>query len=103
MNFSAANYSPETTCGYIHAIKQFADYFGKSPEKLGGRGDTPVSAASVERERACSRHRRGAVSALHFLYKKTLKRRDIAYDDLVFPRIPRKLPVVLSQDMASPS
>ena len=38
------------------------------------------------------------MSALRFLYKKTLKRRDIAYDDLVFPKTPRKLPVVLSPE-----
>jgi len=38
------------------------------------------------------------MSALRFLYKKTLKRRDVAYDDLVFPKVPRKLPVVLSPD-----
>ena len=38
----------------------------------------------------------GRMSALRFLYKKTLKRRDIAYDDLVFPKTPRKLPVVFS-------
>jgi site-specific recombinase XerD len=38
------------------------------------------------------------MSALRFLYKKTLRRRDIAYDDLVFPKTPRKLPVVLSPD-----
>ena len=40
----------------------------------------------------------GRMSALRFLYKKTLKRRDIAYDDLIFPKVPRKLPVVLSPE-----
>ena len=38
------------------------------------------------------------MSALRFLYKKTLKRRDLAYDDLIFPKRPRKLPLVLSQE-----
>jgi hypothetical protein len=38
------------------------------------------------------------MSALRFLYKKVLKRRDIAYDDLIFPKTPRKLPVVLSPE-----
>ena len=38
------------------------------------------------------------MSALRFLYKKTLKRRDIAYDDLIFPKTPQKLPVVLSPE-----
>ena len=38
------------------------------------------------------------MSALRFLYRKTLKRRDLAYDDLVFPKTPTKLPVVLSPE-----
>jgi len=38
------------------------------------------------------------MSALRFLYRKVLKRRDIAYDDLIFPKVPRKWPVVLSPE-----
>jgi integrase/recombinase XerD len=38
------------------------------------------------------------ISALRFLYKKTLKRHDLAFDDLPFPKQPRTLPTVLSQD-----
>jgi integrase/recombinase XerD len=92
------NYSPATARGYILAIKQFAEYFGKSPEQLGGAEirrfelhlfrDRKLAPSTVE----------GRMSALRFLYKKVLKRRDIAYDDLIFPKVPRKLPVVLSPD-----
>jgi integrase/recombinase XerD len=38
------------------------------------------------------------ISALRFLYKKTLKRRDLAFDDLPFPKQPHTLPTILSQD-----
>jgi site-specific recombinase XerD len=92
------NYSPATTRGYILAVKQFAEYFGKSPEQLGAEevrrfqlyllNDKKLAPGTVEMR----------MSALRFLYKKTLKRRDLAYDDLVFPKTPRKLPVVLSPE-----
>jgi integrase/recombinase XerD len=35
---------------------------------------------------------------LRFLYKKVMKRRDLAFDDLPFPKTPKKLPVVLSHE-----
>jgi integrase/recombinase XerD len=92
------NYSPATTRGYILAVKQFAEYFGKSPEQLGAEeirrfqlyllNDKKLAPGTVEIR----------MSALRFLYKKTLKRRDLAFDDLVFPKTPRKLPVVLSPE-----
>ena len=92
------NYSPSTTRGYILAVKQFAEYFDKSPERMGAEeirrfqlhllNEKKLSAGTVEIRMA----------ALRFLYKKVLRRRDLTYEDLIFPKTPRKLPVVLSQD-----
>ena len=95
------NYSSETTRGYIHAIKQFADYFGKSPEDLGGQEIRQFQLHLLRDKKLAPGTVEGRMSALRFLYKKTLKRRDIAYDDLVFPKTPRKLPVVLSPEEVS--
>jgi integrase/recombinase XerD len=41
------------------------------------------------------------MSALRFFFKKMLKRRDMHFDDLPFPKTPRKLPTVLSPDEVS--
>ena len=38
------------------------------------------------------------MGALRFLYKKTLKRRDLDFDDLPLLKTPKKLPVVLSPE-----
>jgi site-specific recombinase XerD len=90
------NYSKATIRSYILTVKQFAEYFGKSPEKLGPEevrryqlyllNEKKLSPATVEIR----------TSALRFLFKKTLKRADLAYDDLPFPKTPTKLPTVLS-------
>ena len=92
------NYSSETTRGYIHAIKQFADFFGKSPETLGAEEIRQFQLYLLKEKKLAPGTVEGRMSALRFLYKKTLKRRDIAYDDLIFPKTPRKLPVVLSPE-----
>jgi integrase len=92
------NYSSETTRGYIHAIKQFAEFFGKSPEQLGAEEIRQFQLHLLKERKLAPGTVEGRMSALRFLYKKTLKRRDIAYDDLIFPKTPRKLPVVLSPE-----
>src|SRR5712691_1310939 len=92
------NYSPATTRGYILAVKQFADYFHRSPEQLGGAEVRRFQLYLLKDQKLAPGTVEGRMSALRFLYKKTLKRRDIAYDDLIFPKVPRKLPVVLSPD-----
>ena len=92
------NYSPATTRGYILAIRQFAEYFGKSPEKLGAEEIRQFQLHLLKDKKLAPGTVEGRMSALRFLYKKTLKRRDLAYDDLIFPKTPRKLPAVLSPD-----
>lgn len=92
------NYSPATTRGYILAIKQFADYYHRSPEQLGGTEIRRFQLHLLREKKLAPGTVEGRMSALRFLYKKTLKRRDIAYDDLIFPKTPQKLPVVLSPE-----
>jgi integrase/recombinase XerD len=92
------NYSPATTRGYILAVKQLAEYFGKSPEQLGAEEVRQFQLHLLNEKKLAPGTVEMRMSALRFLYKKTLKRRDLAYDDLIFPKKPRKLPVVLSPE-----
>jgi integrase/recombinase XerD len=92
------NYSPSTTRGYILAVRQLAEYFGQSPETLGAEEIRRFQLYLLNEQKLAPGTVETRMAALRFLYKKTLKRRDLAYDDLIFPKTPQKLPVVLSQE-----
>lgn len=92
------NYSQETTRSYIHAVKQFAEYFGKSPQQLGAEEIRRYQLYLLNEKKYAAGTVKIHISALRFLYKKVLKRRDLAFDDLVYPKRPKKLPVVLSPE-----
>ncbi len=92
------NYSQETTRGYIHAVKQFAEYFGKSPQELGAEEIRRYQLYLLNEKKYSAGSVKVHMSALRFLYKKVLKRRDLSFDDLVYPKKPKKLPVVLSPE-----
>jgi integrase/recombinase XerD len=92
------NYSPDTIRGYIRAVQQFAKYFGRSPEQMGGEELRRYQLYLLHERKLALGTVENCISALRFLYKKTLKRRDLAFDDLPFPKQPRTLPTVLSQD-----
>jgi site-specific recombinase XerD len=92
------NYSPETIRGYIRAVQNFAAYFGRSPEQLGAEELRRYQLHLLYERKLALGTVEFTISALRFLYKRTLKRRDLAFDDLPFPKQPRTLPMVLSQD-----
>src|SRR5438128_5318504 len=92
------NYDQATTHSYIFAVKQFAEYFGMSPEKLGAEEIRRYQLYLLNDKKYAPGTVEIRMSALRFLYKKTLKRRDLAFDDLVYPKRPQRLPVVLSPE-----
>jgi integrase/recombinase XerD len=92
------NYSPDTIRGYIRAVQQFAEYFHRSPEQMGGEELRRYQLYLLHERKFALGTVENNISALRFLYKKTLKRRDLAFDDLPFPKQPRTLPTVLSPD-----
>ena len=92
------NYAPCTIRSYLGAVRQFADHFHCSPEQLGPEHLRRYQRYLLQEKKLEPSTVEIRISALRFLYKRTLKRRDLAFDDLVFPKVPHKLPTVLSQD-----
>jgi integrase/recombinase XerD len=92
------NYSAATIRGYVLAIKQFADYFGKPPDRLGATHIQRFQWYLLQERKLAPVTVEIRMSALRFFFKKMLKRRDIHIDDLPFPKTPRKLPTVLSRE-----
>lgn len=92
------NYSSETVRGYIFAVREFAEHYRKSPEDVGAEELRQYQIHLLQERKLAPGTVEARISALRFLYKKVLKRRDLAFDDLVFPKTPKKLPVVLSQE-----
>ena len=91
------NYAPSTIRSYLGAVEQFAEYFHRSPELLGPAHLRHYQLYLLQEKKLEPATVEVRISALRFLYKRTLKRRDLAFDDLLFPKTPYKLPTVLSQ------
>ena len=91
------NYSEATIRGYLRAVSAFAKHFGKSPDKLGPEELRQYQVYLLREKRLTPRGVEARMSALRFLYVKTLKRYEMR-EHLPFPKVPRKLPVVMSQE-----
>jgi integrase/recombinase XerD len=92
------NYNVDTIRGYILAVEQFANHFHKSPELMGAEEIGQFQLHLLREKRLALGTIALRMGALRFLYKKTLKRRDLDFDDLPLLKTPKKLPVVLSPE-----
>jgi site-specific recombinase XerD len=92
------NFSPSTIRSYILAVQQFAEYFGKPPDRLGATHVQRFQWYLLQERKLDPGTVEMRMSALRFFFKKMLKRRDMHFDDLPFPKTPRKLPTVLSPE-----
>jgi integrase/recombinase XerD len=92
------NYTRATIESYILAVKEFAKYCNKSPDLLGAEDVRRYQLHLINEKRLAPNTVKVRMSALRFFYWRTLKRRDIQFDDLPLTKTPVKLPVVLSPE-----
>jgi integrase/recombinase XerD len=91
------NYSQTTVRAYLLAVQQFAEYFHRSPDQLGPDHIRRFQVYLLKERKLSPCSVRQRVAALRFLFVKTLKRRYML-EHIPFPKTPRRLPVVLSQE-----
>jgi site-specific recombinase XerD len=89
------NLALNTQKAYLERVSQFARYFGKSPEVLGPAAVRQYQVYLVQEKRASWSYVAQTVAALRFVYGVTLRKKWIVAE-LPLPKVPKKLPVVLS-------
>jgi integrase/recombinase XerD len=91
------NYSHRTAKTYVRIIRDFAQYFHQPPDKLGPEQIRQYQAYLFQTKKLTTATVSQYVSALRFLYVKTLRRHFLS-EYIPFPKSPRRLPIVLSPE-----
>ena len=92
------NLAVNTQKSYIQQVLLFAQYFQKSPEVLGPDHIRAYQLYLTNEKKLSTGSITVAISALRFLYRVTLKK-DWSFADFIpAPKVPKKLPVILSPE-----
>jgi site-specific recombinase XerD len=91
------NYSSETIRSYLFAVKDFATYFGKRPDLLRQEHLRQYQLHLLNERKLSVDTIVGRIAALRFFFVKVLRRR-YREIDLVYPKRPERLPVILSEE-----
>src|SRR5262249_34078571 len=91
------NFSETTIKTYVRVVEDFARYFGKRPDRLNEHDIRKYQVHLLQERKLTVKTVRPHTAALRFFYVKTLHRRYL-HEDLPYPRSPKRLPLLLSQD-----
>jgi site-specific recombinase XerD len=92
------NLALNTQRSYVEQISRFARHFNKSPERLGPEDIRAYQVYLTNEKKLAPSSVITAVAALRFIYKVSLKRNWQFEDVIPAPKMPQKLPMVLSQE-----
>src|SRR5438309_8077861 len=93
------NYSQTTVTGYIKTVADFAKYFQRPQDQLGPDEIRTYQLHLLKDRNQGPRIVGKQTAALHFFFCKTLKR-NYPDEEVPYPRAPRKLPIILTQEEA---
>jgi site-specific recombinase XerD len=91
------NYSHRTAKTYVRIVRDFAAYFHQPPDKLGPDQIRQYQAHLFQAKKLAPATVSQYVSALRFLFVKTLRRHFLA-EHIPFPKSRKRLPTVLSPE-----
>jgi integrase/recombinase XerD len=91
------NYSHRTAKAYVRIVRDFAEYFHQPPDKLGPEQIRQYQAHLFQAKKLAPATVSQYVSALRFLFVKTLRRHFLT-EYIPFPKSRRRLPTVLSPE-----
>ena len=90
-------YSEHTHEAYLRYLRRFAKHFMRSPAELGEEDVRAFLLHLVEEQKADPYLQKAYMSALKFFYRTTLGRPEVVAN-LPNPKLPKRLPVVLSRE-----
>jgi integrase len=91
------NYAQTTVEAYTLALRQFAEYFHRPPDQLGPEHIREFQLHLIRDRNLAANTVKQRMAAVQFFFVRTLKRPYLR-EDFPYPKIPRRLPVVLSQE-----
>ena len=91
-------YSPTTIRIYLRCIAEFAQHFGKPPDRLSAEHIRQYQLFLIKEKKVSRPTFIQVVCALRFFYTHTLNRK-VSMERIPFPRRERKLPLILSEEV----